>query len=234
LQSRYYDPEMGRFISADVFTSTGQGLLGNNTFAYSLNNPVIMTDACGAAANIAFSDNVDILSVPTDDPTSGGGGLGLVIAALPSRGSPAIPQTKSNVSKNDSNDRIYTVYFLYDKNESPGTIVYVGRVKTDNFGQRMIYHRKKDRELSFYVPGLTWAECRGLEQVGMIFYHTINRENPAYNQIRGVSPRNGSRGLYLSAAKDYWGMYGMNYSGYMPFGFWANWTENEFLNQTTP
>ena len=47
LQSRYYDPEMGRFINADALVSTGQGLLGNNMFAYCNNNPVIFCDPCG-------------------------------------------------------------------------------------------------------------------------------------------------------------------------------------------
>ena len=47
LQSRYYDPEIGRFINADVFTSTGQGLLGNNMFAYCGNNPVNCIDPTG-------------------------------------------------------------------------------------------------------------------------------------------------------------------------------------------
>ena len=47
LQSRYYDPEIGRFINADAFASTGQGLLGNNMFAYCLNNPVSYTDPTG-------------------------------------------------------------------------------------------------------------------------------------------------------------------------------------------
>ena len=47
LQSRYYDPELGRFINADAFASTGQGILGNNMFAYCLNNPVIHADAGG-------------------------------------------------------------------------------------------------------------------------------------------------------------------------------------------
>ena len=32
LQSRYYDPETGRFISADSYVSTGTGLLGCNMF----------------------------------------------------------------------------------------------------------------------------------------------------------------------------------------------------------
>jgi len=44
LQSRYYDPEISRFINADNFISTGQGLLGNNMFAYCRNNPVY--EAC--------------------------------------------------------------------------------------------------------------------------------------------------------------------------------------------
>ncbi len=47
LQSRYYNPEMGRFLSADVFTSTGQGMLGNNMFAYCGNNPVNKYDSTG-------------------------------------------------------------------------------------------------------------------------------------------------------------------------------------------
>ena len=47
LQSRYYDPNVGRFINADSLISTGQGLLGNNMFAYCLNNPVNFTDPSG-------------------------------------------------------------------------------------------------------------------------------------------------------------------------------------------
>ena len=47
LQSRYYNPEVGRFINADAFTSTGQGLLGNNMFAYCNNNPINNIDTLG-------------------------------------------------------------------------------------------------------------------------------------------------------------------------------------------
>jgi len=47
LQSRYYDPEIGRFINADAFTSTGQGFTGNNMFAYCGNNPVTYEDDSG-------------------------------------------------------------------------------------------------------------------------------------------------------------------------------------------
>ncbi len=47
LQSRYYNPEMGRFINADSVTSTGQGFVGNNMFAYCGNSPASRADIGG-------------------------------------------------------------------------------------------------------------------------------------------------------------------------------------------
>ena len=47
LQSRYYDPELGRFINVDSYASTGQGILSNNMFAYCGNNPIIHCDPSG-------------------------------------------------------------------------------------------------------------------------------------------------------------------------------------------
>ena len=49
LQSRYYDSELGRFINADSYASTGQGVLGNNMFTYCNNNPVVFKDETGHA-----------------------------------------------------------------------------------------------------------------------------------------------------------------------------------------
>ena len=54
LQSRYYDPEVGRFLNADSFASTGQGLLGNNMFAYCNNNPVNLSDYSGNKPGVWF------------------------------------------------------------------------------------------------------------------------------------------------------------------------------------
>ena len=47
LTTRYYDPEVCRFISADVYMSTGQGVLGGNMWAYCGNNPVCRYDTSG-------------------------------------------------------------------------------------------------------------------------------------------------------------------------------------------
>ena len=48
LQARYYDPVTCRFINSDpAYISTGQGINGNNMFAYCNNNPVMYSDPTG-------------------------------------------------------------------------------------------------------------------------------------------------------------------------------------------
>ncbi|MDE6020433.1 MAG: RHS repeat-associated core domain-containing protein, partial [Ruminococcus sp.] len=47
LQSRYYNPQVGRFLNADGYISTGQGVLDYNMFAYCGNSPVNRTDSTG-------------------------------------------------------------------------------------------------------------------------------------------------------------------------------------------
>ena len=48
LQSRYYNPEWGRFINADKLLSTpGGNIVGNNIFLYCFNNPVMLYDSTG-------------------------------------------------------------------------------------------------------------------------------------------------------------------------------------------
>ena len=76
LQSRYYDPELGRFINADSYASTGQGILGNNMFAYCQNSPVNYSDSSGTIAAKSFSDNP---MLGTDMLRGCAGGLGLIL-----------------------------------------------------------------------------------------------------------------------------------------------------------
>ena len=54
LQSRYYDPQTCRFINADSYTSTGQGILGYNMFSYCMNDPVNSSDPSGHAKKRFF------------------------------------------------------------------------------------------------------------------------------------------------------------------------------------
>ena len=73
LQTRYYDSAVGRFINADTFVSTGQGLTACNMFAYCGNNPVNRIDPTGEwwwdtlfdAISLVFSI-VDVIRDPTN------------------------------------------------------------------------------------------------------------------------------------------------------------------------
>ena len=47
VSSRYYDPEIGRWINADAQLNTSLGIPGLNQFSYCLNNPVNMVDYGG-------------------------------------------------------------------------------------------------------------------------------------------------------------------------------------------
>jgi len=57
LNSRYYDPALGRFLNADTYASTGQSVLGSNMFAYCLNDPINRVDPSGSLS--IFGDDVD-------------------------------------------------------------------------------------------------------------------------------------------------------------------------------
>ena len=63
LQSRYYNPEVGRFISADVLLSTGQGVLGHNAYAYCGNNPVMGYDPYGTFDWSSFGKGAGWLAI---------------------------------------------------------------------------------------------------------------------------------------------------------------------------
>ena len=47
LNTRYYDPYVCRFLNADAYISTGQGVLSYNMFAYCQNDPINMSDSDG-------------------------------------------------------------------------------------------------------------------------------------------------------------------------------------------
>ena len=90
LQSRYYDPEICRFINADGYASTGQSYLGYNIFSYCNNSPVNASDPNGefpwitgligaavgavvgvASAAITGGDGWDILIAGISSATAG-------------------------------------------------------------------------------------------------------------------------------------------------------------------
>jgi RHS repeat-associated protein len=56
LQSRYYNPEWGRFVNADGLVGQRGELLAHNLFAYCKNNPVTMKDSNGFLAKYSSDE----------------------------------------------------------------------------------------------------------------------------------------------------------------------------------
>ena len=116
LQSRYYDPTTGRFISADTLLSTGQGVLGHNAYAYCGNNPISYVDISGTNAE-ALGWMTGLGWIPfIDGPLPIGDlifiGLFFVIAMVTDEGTPDLPaislvsgeSTQANGCSPDNND----------------------------------------------------------------------------------------------------------------------------------
>ena len=116
LQTRYYDPEVSRFINADSYISTGQGILGNNMYAYCGNNPISYVDISGTNAE-ALGWMTGLGWIPfIDGPLPIGDlifiGLFFVIAIVTDEGTPDLPaislvsgeSTQANGCSPDNND----------------------------------------------------------------------------------------------------------------------------------
>ena len=59
--------------------------------------------------------------------------------------------------------------------------------------------------------GLSWEECRALEQTLMVAYHSLNRTkdmgNLGVNFVNGISILNNNKIIYYNAFKDYYDKY---------------------------
>ena len=215
LQSRYYSPRICRFINADNFISTGTGILSNNMFCYCNNNPSVFSDnsgsfptilvgvGSGAVLGIIATAISSVLGI-TNKKTSSNIKIQkktdtslLSVFALFALSQAYTKAYQRAYEEDDSNSpKDHTVYKLVD---SAGNAQYIGRTK--NPGLREAAHKSNPaRSHLQFVPiksGLTYSQARGFEQIEMLNCHTINKVNPANNQIFGISPKNPKLEFYM-------------------------------------
>ena len=141
VSSRYYDPEVGRFINpdtTDVLTATPKALTDKNLYAYCDNNPVVRTDTDGkfwhlvaggvvggiiggVASAISGGDIIDVLIATVAGAASGvltASGAGVIVQAVVGAGismtANAVQQTKAIVSDKSGNTRFDVANMLFD------------------------------------------------------------------------------------------------------------------------
>ena len=187
VSSRYYDPEIGRFINADSLVSTGQGICGNNMFAYCLNNPVNYIDRDGTSAEalqwwttgmgwLPFADT----ALPIGDIIYVGGILLLGAIALASDQDyvPEISYDEADVAygppspNNDDDDDDYDDY--YDDESNFGGRQKVGKKKGSAPGS----NQAQNKQFRDATKGLTKDQKRALHNEisgeGLGFHDIVN------------------------------------------------------------
>jgi hypothetical protein len=225
LQSRYYNPEWGRFINADGAVGHIGNIQGHNMFQYCFNNPVMMSDPSGCwpklstilgvAAVVAVCVAVcvatggiaacAIAAVSEGGAAILGGGVAaaelveaastVAIYAMATAGA-AVAGSKAADSVERKLQPNHTVYKLVD---SSGKTQYVGRTVYPD-ARAKAHEADPDKAGLTFEPiasGLNYYQARGMEQIGMLEYTTLNYKN----KINGISPNNRNIGVYMAAGR---------------------------------
>lgn len=205
LNSRYYVPEWGRFLNGDNYGGQLGEILTHNIYAYCLNNPINNVDYDGNVATEAIAIWLTKKAVE----------FGIaVVATWATAGTIAmtekvVDKVKDKTSSKDKtittnppsfyNNTVYTLI-----NDNTGVVEYVGRTSRHPEIRAMEHKKNPNRaHLTFKIErrNLTRAEARGLEQLLIDRYKTLNRGKPAANQRNGIYLYNPHRIDYLNAAK---------------------------------
>ena len=213
LNSRYYNPEWGRFINADSLIGLKRERFAYNLYTYCNNSPSTHIDTKGNVAGAITAVGGVI---------GGAGGAAAVIGslALPVGAAilivaayamtmdttrdttlekPKIREKRKKKKKDDTDS--YSIYCL-TPNIFKDTCEYVGRTKS--IKQTKIRHQnnpyRANLELKELESNLTYEQARGEEEHYIRKYGTLNRGNFTNNQIHGISYTNPKYDLYMNAA----------------------------------
>ena len=158
LQTRYYDPAVGRFINADSYINANSGLIGYNMYAYCNNNPVMFVDPTGEVAL----------------ETAAGGflakALSAVLAAIPVAGAVlvvAVVATVLVVTIVTLIDNVNHNNETTDTDDLSGIAGQYGNFECVNAAKAMENYLKKNKLNGYIIsiqypvyPGYVWSETK--------------------------------------------------------------------------
>lgn len=198
LNSRYYNPEWGRFINADGIIGTDDTNTGYNLYAYVLNRPIDMKDSSGqfaleiifgkeilAAGALLFAGALYLAQNPQVVKSA--------VRSIENFATNTLDSIKEGVqtitsSRSSLKEKNYAVYILYNKKEE--RVDYVGR--TSNAEAREAAHKnnpdKKHLEMHVVERDLPYGVARWREQELIVKYKTLNSGYLGCNKINGINP----------------------------------------------
>ena len=172
LQSRYYNPQWGRFLNADGYISTGTGLLGYNMYAYCNNNPVMLADSEG-------NSPLAILGLIA---------IGVLVLALtscgasepePLEGTPIDPAPKTSIPYGNRNDAIREgIRRVVSRSSADNWTIEYGVVILEHRGNYYVSeYEKLGTSMNCWVPA-TDANDKRFKTVAIIHSHTKALDEP--------------------------------------------------------
>ena len=185
LNSRYYDPNICRFINADEYVSTGQGMLENNMFAYCGNDPVNMSDPTGEFAISATLGGIALWKI-------GAALVGLVgiliLGSTIARNPPTFPSISlpkiESKAKSDSKAKDIAPA-IPKRAPQKETVIY--RYGGTNPGNLTPKAKDKDAGLSFStipMPGAAMTTIEALNATGVVY---AVRDGATHVSVRPVN-----------------------------------------------
>jgi uncharacterized protein RhaS with RHS repeats len=202
LQSRYYNPEWGRFINADdndILLEDQDNLLQDNLFAYCLNNPVNMSDDSGyiawwvaaAVGGAAFDSAIYVIGAASSGNFSWrelgkhaliGAATGVTFGAV-GKGIKAI----SGALKAGKTAKNY----VYISKNASGVVQYVGI--TNDLARRAAEHlSSKGIRIQPLMKGLSRSDARAVEQALIEIHGLMKNGGTLINKINSIAKSNPS------------------------------------------
>ena len=195
LNSRYYNPEWGRFVTSDIELLANQDIISANLYQYVSNNSVVNYDKSGrfilnALAGILIGKELAEIGAAVAGAIASAATTVLVgaiaiagISAISTSISKSKTKTKSKTKKsnNSNNNKKHTVYALVDESNMAK---YIGR--TNNPPIRSTQHSltpsKEGLTMRIIKSDLNYLEARGVEQMTIEYCNTLNKNDLSANQ----------------------------------------------------
>lgn len=189
LGSRFYSPMLCRFMNADVYVDTAQGVVGTNMFACCNNNPIRFVDPEGKYSDVLDrekNNSGEVVSIFTI--------FMLLITAITLIFNPSVAVSYPDITISSNVAKTRTLSDVYPKVRSGGhyRLAYIKNNKLNIFGSRFTFTE------AIQKLGFSGAS----NQLSQRFTYNTSKYSPAYNSIRQKYKDVEYWGIYADSQSD--------------------------------
>ncbi len=179
LQSRYYNPELGRFISPDAVYDTDAGIQGYNIFLYCANNPVNRIDISGADSEPVA--DLDLTNDVIEDKENGKSGSNRTIPIETNTGGVSSPSSGEGSSGGNAVDEDLLITVVHDAINGLGMAL---GSKNSHFSEPRSPEKVSDEYIkSNRVDAHAFKQSAGKVPPGKLSRYNIYKDKANHNRL---------------------------------------------------